>query len=91
MEAGRLGRPGSAGAQPCILINFFPEPILNKCKVRPDPAGNKVKTDQISTWKTYRLLHVKSPVSFLFTGFYYHIANERVFERVSGMVLKTNE
>ena len=30
-------------------------------------------------------------MSFLFISFQYHIANERVFEQVSGMVLKTSD
>ena len=66
-------------------------------KKLPHPWGNEIQIcdikqlydSQITT--KYRLLHVKSLISFLFTSFYYHIANERVFERVSGMVLKMSE
>ena len=64
------------------FINIF---IALRLKSGDSKGGQHYLLDK------YRLLHVKSLISFLFTSFQYHIANERVFEQVSNMVSKTNE
>ena len=79
------------------FVNVSDEDISQFLEENENKNTARKTSQDLALFKTflrdrkYRLLHVNRLISFLFTSFKYYIANERVFERVSDMVLKTRE
>ena len=69
--------------------NIPDEKVKNHKKIPTNVTTITIK--QKLPGNTYRLLHVKSLISFLFTSFQYHTAHSLEDSLVRDIVLKTRE